>query len=158
MDGSYEDPLSRHEGPFTFEIPAGYVDDPHAIALLALHSLDATMAHTIDAMALDPSTLQTALSANTLRRETTLASDADFLRRFPTSPALTPDQTHRLHDRLLWYRHHRNVWSEDDWDIGTAPLDHDITLKPGTKPVKLRPYRVNAIKQDMMHLFLSQLV
>jgi hypothetical protein len=59
---------------------------------------------------------------------------------------------------MLWYRHHKNVWSHDDWDIGTAPLEHDISLKAGATPIKLRPYRVNAVKQEMMHQFLVQLV
>ena len=151
LDGSYEDPLNRDDGPFTFEVPAGM--DPHALSSMAMD--DGPIP---DALLRMPTQLNTTISAASFRPETSQIPDAEFLAKFPASPDLTEDQRARLHDRLLWYRRHKNVWSHDDWDIGTAPLEHDISLKAGAKPIKLRPYRVNAVKQEMMHQFLAQLV
>jgi hypothetical protein len=87
-----------------------------------------------------------------------LKDDVEFVKQFPLSPGLTDIQLAQLHAAILKQRHTGNVWSENDWDIGTAPVFHQAHLKPGSKPVKLRPYRVNAVKEAFMHRFLTELV
>ena len=147
----YEEPYSRATGgPFTFES----VNSDHASSLASLHVLDVYVLMSTIHSLVGPVTMDTVKSTSVLSQ-----SDEVFLKRFPSGTDMSPDQLKKLQSCILAQQHRLSVWSSDDWDIGCAKSHvHSVDMKPGTKPIRLRPYKVNQVKENFIHMFLTRMV